>query len=131
MVVDFMKELLGWIGFLLLLGTYLPFLLRRLPVISTMAGSLRTVLARLHHRIALGGLIILALHGLLMLLDRPGWQWGWLNHRGEAIYSGVLAWIVMLLVVIFAVYRYKQALPLRLHCWLAGLLVLLVLMHLL
>ncbi|MGQ9558305.1 MAG: hypothetical protein ACUVTU_10160 [Desulfurispora sp.] len=121
-----MKELLGWMGIFLLLGTCLPFLLRRLPVLSSVAGSLRHTLVRIHHRIALGGLVILAWHGLLMLSG----GWGWLTHRGAAIYSGVLAWMVTLLVVLLAVYRQNKAIPLRLHCWLAGLLVLLVLMHL-
>ncbi|WP_156801985.1 hypothetical protein [Desulfurispora thermophila] len=126
-----MSELLAWTGFFLLLGTYLPFLLRRLPVISSIAGSLRKGFARYHHSMALGGLLILAGHGLLMLSGGRGWQWGRLSHWGGAISSGVLAWLVMLLVVFFAFQRNNGIEPFHIHCWLAGLLVLLVLVHVL
>lgn len=120
-----MAELLGWVGFVLLAGTLVPFILRRLKLWRKEPAFW----SRHHHHLALTCLAVLTLHGLVALIGRRGWGWGARVHWQNEIASGVLAWLVLLAVCGLALSACRQRPFKRTHCWLAGLLVLLVLYH--
>ncbi|GBF33019.1 hypothetical protein DCCM_2116 [Desulfocucumis palustris] len=120
-----MLELLGWLGLLLIASALAPLLLkycraRREPWIF---------LRRHHHYIALASLAILTLHGLLALTWRPGRGWGARGRHAEMISTGVLAWAVLLAICLLALYYRHKNQKSRIHCWLAALLLALLLLH--
>ncbi|SHI70326.1 hypothetical protein SAMN02745219_00885 [Desulfofundulus thermosubterraneus DSM 16057] len=118
-----MVEFLGWLGLLLLIGTLMPFFLRRLHLWQREV----TFLARIHHYLALTCLVVLTLHGLWALNGRRGWG-AWIHVKAEMI-SGVLTWSILLAVCMLALTSLRQKRFSRTHCWLVGLLVLLVFYH--
>ncbi|MCL6611696.1 MAG: hypothetical protein K6T66_09185 [Peptococcaceae bacterium] len=120
-----MAKLLGWAGFLLLAGTLLPFVLRRLRLPGV------KFFARCHHKLAIASLAALTLHGFLALSGKRGWQWGKLAHLKGDILTGVISWSVMLAVVALALLATRKKPFSRTHCWLVGVLVVLVLFHVL
>ncbi|SFQ99518.1 ferric reductase-like transmembrane domain-containing protein [Desulfoscipio geothermicus] len=120
-----MIEFLGWLGFTLLVSTLMPFLLRRLKFWRKGL----TFWVRYHHHLALACLAVLTLHGLEALNGRRGWGWGARVHYQNEIISGILAWLVLLVVSVLALSAFRQIPFKRNHCWLVGLLVLLVLYH--
>jgi len=122
-----MVEFLGWLGFLLLISTLMPFFLRRLHLWRKEV----TFLARNHHHLALTCLAVLTLHGFWALNGRRGWGWGARIHVKDEMISGVLTWSVLLAVCLLALIAFRQRTFSRTHCWLVGLLVLLVLYHIL
>lgn len=120
-----MLEFTGWLGFWLLIGTMLPFILRRVNLRRVEA----MFFSRNHHDFALFTLLVLTIHGLLALTVKRGWGRGaFLLLKGDAL-SGLFAWSVLAAVVLLAVVLTTRKSSLRAHCWLAGLLVLLVLNH--
>lgn len=120
-----MAELTGWLGFLLLAGVLVPFIGRRLKIWRVEGFFFSCH----HHGLALVTLLILTVHGLLALTGRRGWGWGALaNLKGHAL-SGIYAWSVLTAVVLLALFLTSRRSRFRAHCWLAGLLVLLVLNH--
>ncbi|AGL02178.1 ferric reductase-like transmembrane domain-containing protein [Desulfoscipio gibsoniae] len=118
-----MIEFLGWLGFTLLVSTLMPFLLRRLKLWRKGL----TLGARYHHHLALACLAVLTLHGFGALNGRRGWG-ARLNFQNEII-SGIFAWMVLLAISMLALSAFRQKPFKRTHCWLVGLLVLLVLYH--
>ncbi|MBF7084224.1 hypothetical protein IT084_14815 [Desulfallas sp. Bu1-1] len=120
-----MIEFLGWLGFVLLVGTLMPFLLRRLKLWRKESAFG----ARYHHHLALTCLAVLTLHGLWALNGRRGWGWGARVHFQNEIISGAFAWLVLLAICVLALSAFRQRPFKRTHCWLVGLLVLLVLYH--
>jgi hypothetical protein len=120
-----MVKLLGWIGFLLLVGTLLPFVLRRLHLPGV------KFFARCHHALALASLSVLTLHGFFALTGKRGWQWGKLAHLKGDMLTGMISWLVLLAVVVLALLAARKKPFTRNHCWLVGLLVVLVLFHVL
>ncbi|MFZ5646036.1 MAG: hypothetical protein ACOY30_00250 [Bacillota bacterium] len=120
-----MVKLLGWIGFLLLAGLLLPFVLSRLRLPGF------KFFARCHHALALASLAVLTLHGFLALTGKRGWQWGKLAHLKGDMLTGVISWLVLLAVVALALLAARKKPFSRTHCWLVGVLVVLVLYHVL
>ena len=118
-----MLEFLGWVGFLLLLISLIPFLLRRLRLWPE--GKAWT---RNHHRLALACLGVLTLHGVLALERLHGR--GARYHIFAQVTSGVLTWLVLLAICLVAVSAYKKKTFSRSHCWLAALLILGLASHL-
>ncbi len=116
-----MLELLGWIGLLLLLISLTPFLLRRL-------WPQGTAWARYHHRLALACLGVLTLHGVLAL-NLPRGR-GVRSHFLAQITSGVLTWVILLVICLLAISAYRNKTFSRHHCWLAALLILGLALHL-
>ncbi|MHB8156949.1 MAG: hypothetical protein ACYDEQ_06095 [Desulfocucumaceae bacterium] len=116
-----MVELLGWLGFLLLAMTLLPFVLKRLPVKSD------NFFCKHHPALAIASVAVLTLHGILALTGRHGWQW--LARFNGDMLTGLSAWLVLLAVVLLALYMLGKKHLLRRHCWLAIALVLLVFLH--
>ncbi len=120
-----MTELTGWLGFLLIAGALIPFIQRRFS--SRKARSM--LFSNNHHYFALASLLVFTLHGLLALTGRRGWGWGaQVLFKGHML-SGVLTWSVLAAVVALAVLFANRKSGLRIHCWLAGLLVLLMINH--
>lgn len=122
-----MVKLLGWIGFFLLAGLLLPFVLRRLRLWE-LGWKFFT---RCHHVLALASLPVLTLHGFLALTGKRGWQWGKLAHLKGDMLTGVISWLVLLAVVALALLAARKKQFSRTHCWLVGVLVVLVLYHVL
>lgn len=126
-----MTELLGGIGLLLLISTLVPFILRRLRILKTGA----SYFARCHHWLALTGTVVLTLHGLLALTGRRhGWGYGqaglWGSLLRGDILTGLISWLVLLAIVIFAMQAVKKSPFPRTHCWLVGLLAVMLIFHL-
>lgn len=118
-----MVGFLGWIGFLLLIFTYVPFALRRF-------GLWRNGLsffALHHHSIALSCFTVLTLHGIWALIGRRGWGWRAKLHFEGAMLSGGITWLILLAVVVLAISLSRQRPLLKIHCLVVILLVLLVL----
>lgn len=120
-----MVKLFGWTGFLLLAGVMLPFALRRLRLPGL------KFFARCHHALALASLAVLTLHGFLVLIGKRGWQWGKLAHLKGDMLIGMISWSVLLAVVALAFLAIRKKPFPRTHCWLVGVLVVLVLFHVL
>lgn len=118
-----MAKLLGWAGFLLLVGTLLPFALHRLrlPVVK--------FFSRHHHKLAITSLAALTLHGFFALSGKRGWQWGKLAHLKGDILTGVFSWSVLLTVVVLALLASRKKPFRRTHCWLVVVLAVLVVYH--
>lgn len=125
-----MTALLGWIGIFLLTGTVLPFILRRLPL----RGAEAAFFSLCHHWLALSGLSVLTLHGLIALAGRRhrgryGHPDHWDSVLGGDILTGVLSWLVLLAVVILAAQAVRKKPFPRTHCWLVGLLAVMIAIH--
>lgn len=120
-----MVEILGWTGFLLLICTLLPFVLRHLRVWRS--GAL--LFSRYHHSLALAGAAILTLHGFLALTGRHGWGWGALSRSQNMIFTGAITWVVLLAVIILALIAARQKPFTKTHCTVVILLALLVIVH--
>ncbi|MFZ5649449.1 MAG: hypothetical protein ACOY4I_01160 [Bacillota bacterium] len=117
-----MIKLLGWLGFLSFSSTMIPFVLRRAGIY----GPAARFFSRQHHFLAFVSFAVLTLHGLWALFGRKGWGWG----ARENIFSGVTAWLLLLVVMLLAV-RFAGKKPLhRFHCGLVVLLAALVFFHL-
>ncbi|MCL4440952.1 MAG: ferric reductase-like transmembrane domain-containing protein [Firmicutes bacterium] len=126
-----MTELLGGIGLVLLISTLLPYVLRRLRLWETGA----SFFARCHHWLALTGTSVLTLHGLLALTGRRNrWGYGqtdrWDSFLGGGILTGLISWLLLLAIVILAMQAVKKKPFPRTHCWLVGLLVVMLIFHL-
>lgn len=117
--------LLGWLGFFLLVGTLMPFLLRRFGLWKI--GEV--FFSRQHPLLAISCIAALTLHGLWGLLGRHGWGAG--LHLGYSAFSGVLAWLALLGVILLALYSLGRKPFPRTHCWLVAVLVILTFNHLL
>lgn len=115
----------GWLGFWLLVGTLLPFILRRINVRRVEA----LFFSRNHHYLALVTLLALTVHGLLALTGKRGWGWGARVYLQNQIFSGVSAWFALAAVVLLAWVTAPRSPGLKFHCWVAALLVLLVFIH--
>ncbi|MFZ5648559.1 MAG: hypothetical protein ACOY30_13165 [Bacillota bacterium] len=116
-----MTEFLGWTGFVILLSTLVPFVLRRVGKYSAPA----SFFTRRHHFFALASFMVLTLHGLWALFGRKGWGWG----AKENTLSGLAAWLLLLSVIVLAE-RYAGKRPLqRTHCGVAALMVALAFYH--
>jgi hypothetical protein len=133
--VVLLTELTGVLGFLLLLGTLLPFMLRRLGLWKEGADFFK----RRHHSLALLGLAVLTLHGLSALSGRlhgvngrhghGGGQLNWFI--GGEMLTGLISWLALLSVIALALLAVRRKPFPRTHCWVVGLLGLLVLSHIL
>jgi len=126
-----LTELLGWIGLLLMIGALLPFILRRLKLWEKGA----SFFARCHQWLAISAVLTLTLHGLLALTGRghrrgygASGQWDFLL-RGDTL-TGIISWLVLLAIVILALRAVKKRPFPRTHCWLAGLLAVMLIFHL-
>ena len=120
-----MVELTGWLGFILVAGALLPYILRRFNLRK--AGLL--LYSANHHNLALASILVLTVHGLLFLTGRRGWGWGaQVLFKGHLL-SGLLTWCVLAAVVLLAMLTARRKSRLRIHCWLALPLVLLMLNH--
>lgn len=120
-----MVELLGWTGFLLLICTLAPFVLRRLRIWRSAA----VMFTRYHHSLALAGAAALTLHGFLALTARHGWGWRALSRSQNMIFTGIMSWLVLLAVIILALIAARQKPIDKTHCRVVILLVLLVTVH--
>ncbi|MFZ5644889.1 MAG: ferric reductase-like transmembrane domain-containing protein [Bacillota bacterium] len=122
-----MVELLGLIGLLLIIGSLIPFISRRLG----MQNSVFDFFARNHKFLALTSLAVLLLHGISALSHAGGrgWQWGKLAHFQGDFLTGALSWSFMLAVVILAARTTRKKPFARTHCWLAVLLVISIFAH--
>ena len=120
-----MVDFFGWIGFLLFIGTLVPFFSRRMRLNRAAAVSF----SRYHHSIALASLVVLTLHGLLALTSRRHWGWGAQAHLNSTILSGALAWATLAVVVAIALLVSRKKPLFRTHCWVVVLLVLLIISH--
>ena len=118
-----MLELLGWLGFLLLLVSLAPFLLRRL---GFWPGD--KAWTQNHHRLALACLGVLTLHGALALRLLHGR--GARAHALTQITSGTITWLILLAISLLAISAYKKKAYSRNHCWLVALLLLGLVLHL-
>jgi len=126
-----LTEFLGGIGLLLLIITLLPFILKRLGLWKSGA----SFFARCHPWLALTGTAVLALHGLLAVTgNRHGRghgqadQWG--SFLRDDMLTGVISWLVLLAIVILALQAVKKKPFPRTHCWLVGLLAVMLAFHL-
>jgi len=120
-----MVKFLGWIGFILFVSTLFPYFVRRLHLWQPGV----KFFTRYHHSLALASLVVLTLHGIFVLTGKRGWQWGKLAHLKGDMLTGVISWSVLLAVVVLALFAVRQQPFPRTHCWLVGLLVVLVLYH--
>lgn len=121
-----MTEFLGGMGLLLLIITLLPFILRRLGLWKSGA----SFFGRFHHWLALTGTGVLTLHGLLALTGgRHRYGYGG-NFLGGDILTGGISWLVLLAIVILALQSVKKRPFPRTHCWLVGLLAIMLAFHL-
>lgn len=120
-----MVELWGWTGFLLLICTMAPFVLRRLRLWRTAA----VMLSRYHHTLALAGAAVLTLHGFFALTARHGRGWGALSNSQSMIFTGIITWLVLMAVTILALTATRQKPSVKTHCWVVVLLVLMVTVH--
>lgn len=120
-----MVEFLGWLGFLLFIGTLVPFFLRRMRL----RGAAALSFSRYHHSIALASLVVLTLHGFLALTSRRNWGWGAGAHLKCTMLSGVLAWAALAAVVAIALLVSRKKPYAKAHCWVVVLLVLLTISH--
>lgn len=120
-----MVEFWGWTGFLLLICTMAPFVLRRLRICRTAA----VMLTRYHHSLALAGAAVLTLHVFLALTARHGWGWGALSKSQNMIFTGILTWLALMAVIILALTASRQKSSVKTHCRVVVLLVLLVTVH--
>ena len=118
-----MVEFLGWIGFLLFIGTLVPFFSRRMRL----SGAAALSFSRYHHSIALASLVVLTLHGFLAVTSRRGW--GAWAHLNSTILSGTLAWAALAAVVAIALLMSRKKPFVKTHCWVVILLVLLIISH--
>jgi len=118
-----MLELLGWIGLLLLIVSLAPFLLRRLHLWPQ-----GDTWSRIHPRLTFTCLAVLTLHGVLALNILRGR--GAHFHFQAQINTGILAWLVLITICLIAFAAYKRKTVSRTHCWMAGLLVLALFLHL-
>ena len=116
-----MIEVLGWLGFLLLVGVLVPFILRLLKT----GKKVRLYFVKNHHFMAMSALGVLTLHGFLVLNVGRGWRWGALNHFRGDLFTGLMAWAVFFTICLLALAKVKR----KTHCWLVGLLILLTLLH--
>lgn len=121
----FMVKFLGWTGFLLLICTMAPFVLRRLRIWRTAA----VMFTRYHHSLALSGATALTLHGFLALTARHGWGWRALSKSQNMIFTGIITWLVFMAVIILALTAARQKPSVKTHCRVVILLVLLVTVH--
>jgi len=120
-----MGEIIGWVGFWLLLGTTVPLILRRKNFNQAKTENL----IQYHHNFALASLVVLTFHGLLALTGGRGWRHGfWLNHIDGIVY-GIITWSLLLAICLIALTATWKRISSRRHCWLVGLLVLFVLLH--
>lgn len=118
-----MVESLGWLGFIIFAGTLIPLFLRRFAPRK----AVTTIFTRLHQKLALICLVVLALHGILALIGRHGhgWHWG----RGVMTMTGIISWLGLLAVVLLAlVASRKKPFP-RIHCWVVIVPVVAILSH--
>ncbi|TEB11260.1 hypothetical protein Pmgp_01795 [Pelotomaculum propionicicum] len=120
-----MVEFLGWIGFLLFLGTLVPFFTRRIRL----NGASIKLLSQNHHAIALASLAALTLHGFFALSSGRHWGRGAGVHVNGNILSGVLAWTALAAVVAIALKASRHKPFVRTHCLVVILLALLVTVH--
>ncbi len=120
-----MVEFLGWIGFFLFLGSLLPFFTRRMRL----KGASVKLFSRYHHTIALASLSVLTLHGFFALASRRNWGWGAWAHFHGSIFSGALAWAVLVAVVAIALLVSRKEPLFRFHNRIVVLLVLLIISH--
>lgn len=125
-----MTELLGVIGFILFLGTLLPFLLRRLRLWEEGAA----LFTRWHHSLALSSLAVLTMHGLFALSGRlhggrNGYGHGGGGFFGGDVLTGLISWLVLLSVVALGVLAARKKPFPRTHCLVVGVLGIMVLWH--
>lgn len=125
-----MTEFLGGIGLLLIFITLFPFILRRLSLWKPGA-----FFARCHHWLALTGTAVLTLHGLVAVTggrhgrgDGHADQWG--GFLRDDMLTGVISWLVLLAIVVLALRAAKKKPFPRAHCWLVGLLAVMLAFHL-
>ena len=110
-----MVELTGWLGFILVAGALLPYILRRFNLRK--AGLL--LYSANHHNLALASILVLTVHGLLVLTGRRGWGWGaQVLFKGHLL-SGLLTWCVLAAVVLLAMLTARR--KSRLNTLLAGI----------
>ena len=120
-----MVEFLGWVGFLLLLATLLPFVLRRLPL----KGQDTSFWVKSHHSLALACVAVLSFHGLWALTGRRGLRWGARANLEGDIITGILTLALLVAVYFLAAAAARKKTFRRTHCGLVGLLILLVFLH--
>jgi hypothetical protein len=120
-----MVEFWGCTGFLLLICTMAPFVLRRLRIWRAAA----IMLTRYHHSLALTGAAALTLHGFLALTARHGWGRGALLRSQNMIFTGIITWLVLMAVIILAMTASRQKPSIKTHCWVVVLLILLATVH--
>lgn len=119
-----MMQLLGWLGFLLLIATLVPFILRRCGINS----ATYNLFSRNHHLLALSSLAVLTLHGILALTWH-GRGWGARAHIDANAFSGVLSWLALFAICLLALQSYRRKPFPRTHCRIVVLLVILIAVH--
>ncbi len=118
-----MMQLLGWLGFLLLIATLLPFILRRCGINNPYKSFSRN-----HHLLALSSLAVLTLHGILALTWH-GRGWGARAHIDVNAFSGVLSWLALFAICLLALQSYRRKPSPRTHCRIVVLLVIFIAVH--